>query len=356
MPKARDKIKQPNRSDSFFAVLLNSVTNKLKIATRWVIDNRLSIVFFLTLTSAGLIKRNTVEKQENDFLNSHLEPWDPRMFSESAKNSIVPLLRNLSSCPTIIFYEDHADQAPANMILKLLPNLVESEYRTFIFEEPENMPINTSIERLLSIERLFSIENAMKNVRNTIAREKGGDPSRIDGTSLEPLKVLERLAEASKVSAELMSRIRKAKLNYVAMDLNEVQRKKVGTRYGEHSKEALAIRDQHMKKRIMAACKKYKTGQVVLVGAMHNSIEHALRDSGYPNVSSVYIINHPVTPANQEEGERRGHDQMLRSKDLLYMKKYRYEQVNIINIYDHSNINATKEVLLGLGERNALAY
>ena len=164
-------------------------------------------------------------------------------------------------------------------------------------------------------------------------------------------EMMARYTETYAAKNVLLNRIQELKLNYESMDLDQETKdalEKKGRlwlkkmRYGEATwtdqqynrrllNETLETRDVYMAKRIRSSCTKHRTGQIVLVGAGHDNIEHKLRDIGYSNISSFYIINH----------------------SLSNEKSYN-QNVNIIDVYNNPNINADETVISALHKKKSL--
>jgi len=243
---------------------------------------------------------------------------------------------NSEYCPLIVFYEAHSDKAPARMINELLPCLVENGYRTFLFEEPTGMTLQENIEVL---------EQGMLTFSQFL------DPEIFDDNTVLSMQ---NHMKSFNETLFLLRRIQKLKLNYQAVDLDKETRKIATEKYGKYSDKLIEIRNDHIDGRITISCQIFRQGQVLLLGIFHNEVENKQKDAGNPNVSSVYIIDHSIINATNSSPERRNNDLMLRTKNLLYMQKYRYTDVNIINVYDNPKINVTEEVLSGLKKRNLL--
>ncbi len=278
---------------------------------------------------------------------------------------------NPASCPTIIFYESHTDKAPAETITKLFPILKKSGYKTFHFEEPTGMSLNENIDAYEKKKQYwlnYYTEKIKNNAQLTDA-QRANAIYQIKGNilSLDAALILLReiqTADLNYVAIDLDTKTREElekqsarvqgmpkHLNEEARNLDPKQRELLERGSARFTEEMHKKRDEHMAAQIMKACKEHGEGQVALVGVMHNGVEGRLQEAGYTQVASTYIIDHPPTRDISLPAERAENDIQLRQKNLLYMQKYGYENVNIINVYDNRKVNATKEALSGLRKR-----
>lgn len=313
------KIKPTVPKANFIVNLIGGIWDTLGKAKRWVAQNPKKYLTAVLLVSGGVIWKllNQNNPSTTVAVNSDGQPLQP-------------------VCPVMMFYEAHSDKAPAEMMMTLLPNLVTSGYKTFIIEEPTG----TSLA-----ENIRNWESALLKISNNMNADlyKG-----------EALNFLNTYLPSLKTSLELLKKIKKEGLNYEAMDLDTKTRKEAEARFGVHSETVFKKRDEHMTKRIQESCAQHGGGQVVLVGVMHNGIEHRLQNAGYSNVSSTYIIDHATIYDPSHPVGRQDNDHQLRTKNPLYMKKYGYENTNIINVYDNPDINVKEEVLSGLKKRTPI--
>ncbi len=335
------KTKQQNRRNKLFANLLQTGENYLSEAKRWIINNPLkSLTIFLALTSVPI---PIVRLMRNQPINSTGNPISDELgnlplqanihtdksgdFDELAGFVNLPLFKcwfdlefknylseiqtdiqeieveDSLKCPTVIFYEAHNDKIAVNTITNLLSYFIDSGYKTFIFEWTTGTSIDESIQKHEEYANHYYEQERYAIIANL------------------PQRAREMAAYSETYTAKtvLLKRIQELKLNYGTIDLdqqtyNQMEKrgllwlKKMG--YGQARwtdqeykqrllNETLETRDDYMAKRIRSICAKHGTGQIVLVGRMHNGIEDRLRDVGYSNTSSFYIINNPNINATE---------------------------------------------------------
>jgi hypothetical protein len=315
---------KPVPKTNFFVNLIGRMWNTLGKAKRWVVQNpKKSIIAVLLASTAVVVWKLINQNSANTTVAVNSE-------GQPLQATPQPI------CPVMVFYETHSDKAPAEMIITLFPNFVESGYKTFLFEEPTGTSLPENIRNWES--------SHLKLTNNLNAGLYQGDT----------LNFLKTYLESLKTSLGLLKRIKEVGLNYEAIDLDTKTGKEFEARFGLHSEETFTKRDNHMAARIQESCAQHGGGQVVLVGVMHNGIEQRLQKAGYTNLSSTYIIDHAPTTYPSLPAGRQDNDVQLRTKNLLYMKKYGYENTNIINVYDKPNTNVTKEVLSGLRKRTPI--
>lgn len=265
-----------------------------------------------------------------------------------------------------INYEVHSDREPTEIIGRLVPFLKKVGFGTYVVEDPKDWSIENARATLREAidgygaekVKLLSIKTHMESnpdlTQVAIPYMRLGGVVYVKMTQADIVKKISMIdghVTTRAAQLQVLSDMEMQGIKYLPMDLREKEREVFDSKKIP-PKQAIAIRDAHMVSIIENACKIDPSHKEILVGAIHNGIESALRAKGYP-VISIYIMNHdildtdPYLPAGREDN-----DSKIQNADKAYISEH-YPNTTIINLRTHPELDpvaiATKLLFDALG-------
>lgn len=269
-------------------------------------------------------------------------------------------------CEIIIFGEVHSDVGSTKAILDLLKPLTSKGYRDYLFEEPSDHTYKT-VYKNIELTKKYYLNIFKKNIEDVLS--KVGVPGPLSEKQILEIHKTDDMPNVIKLhttqyvefketyqtTLKLIAKIYKStdlKLHFVDLPYSE---KDILVQKGVLEDEFVTKRDQYMATRAEEICVNGGNKQVLLVGLEHHGIRDILKSKGFTvNVFAVFKykplneINLPKDLSQEDLDDQLYNFRVREAADsTLANQQYKLENVKIIDLYKHPELNVT-EILLDI--------